>query len=116
MAANQAEKTSLKSYVLLNQYAYQLKTLKGPKQGMRLPSLGVNPTSFESLIVDLKITGVVPQSFGHISCSSFFLLHTLRCVFALSDLSHSSKSLSLAKDGGYSLPDMFLREQFPPLI
>jgi hypothetical protein len=40
MAANQADKTSLKSYVLLNQYSYQLKTLKGPKQGMRSPGLG----------------------------------------------------------------------------
>jgi hypothetical protein len=78
MAANQAEKTSLKSYVLLNQYAYQLKTLKGSKQGMRLSSLGVNPTSFESLIIDLNITGVVPQNFGQISF--FFASHVEVCV------------------------------------
>jgi hypothetical protein len=36
--------------------------------------------------------------------------------FALFDLSHSSRSLSLAEDGGYSLSDMFLREQIPSLI
>jgi hypothetical protein len=36
--------------------------------------------------------------------------------FALSDLSYSSRSLPLAEDGGYSLSDMFLREQFQPLI
>ena len=40
MAANRADKISLKSDVLLNQYSSQLKTLKGPKQGMRSPSLG----------------------------------------------------------------------------
>ena len=34
------DKISLKSDVLLNQYSNQLKTLKGPKQGMRSPSLG----------------------------------------------------------------------------
>jgi len=34
------DKISLKSDVLLNQYSNQLKTLKGPKQGIRSPSLG----------------------------------------------------------------------------
>ena len=34
------DKISLKSDVLLNQYSNQLKTLKGPKQRMRSPSLG----------------------------------------------------------------------------
>jgi hypothetical protein len=48
----------------------------------------------------------------------FFLFFCFTCwgvCFALSHLSHSSRSLSLAEDGSYSLPDMFLREQFPSL-
>jgi hypothetical protein len=56
----------------------------------------VFPTSFESLVVDLKITDVVPQNYGQISCSSFSFCFTCWGVcFALSDLSHSSRSLSL---------------------
>jgi hypothetical protein len=45
----------------------------------------------------------------------FFASHVEVC-FALSNLSHSSSRLSLAEDEGYSLPDMFLREQFAQLI
>ena len=40
MAANRADKISLESDVLLNQYPNKLETLKVPKQGMRSPSLG----------------------------------------------------------------------------
>jgi hypothetical protein len=54
---------------------------------------------------------------GQISCSSpFFCFTHWGVCFALSHLSHSCRNLSLAEDGGYSLPDVFLREQFPPLI
>ena len=51
------DKISLKSDVLLNQYSNQLKTLKGPKQGMRSPSLGSIQLS-----PGLKITSLVPQN------------------------------------------------------
>jgi hypothetical protein len=42
---------------------------------------GVNPISFESLTVDLNITGVVPQNSRQISRSSFsFASHVEVCV------------------------------------
>jgi hypothetical protein len=46
-----------------------------------LTKFGVNPTSFVSLTVGLKITGVVPQNSGQILCSSFsFASHVEVCV------------------------------------
>ena len=86
MAANRADKISLKSDVLLNQYSNQLKTLKGPKQGMRSPKFEVIPIMFGSLIVGLKMFGFGTLKSGQISRASLSLLHTLWCVFDTLDL------------------------------
>ena len=82
MAANRADKISLKSDVLLNQYSNKLEVSTCPKWGMRSPKFEAIPTTFESLIAGLKITNFFcVTKAGQISCSSFSLLHTLRCVF-----------------------------------
>ena len=56
MAANRADKISLKSDVLLNQYSNKLKVPTCPKWGMRSPKFEAIPTTFESQIAGLKIT------------------------------------------------------------